>query len=55
MTKRHLCKLPDGTFASFSEENCPGHVAWPNDRKVCGFCGVHIDELRPPEPADEDN
>lgn len=31
----------------YTEENCPGHVAAPHDKKVCGRCGVHIDELRP--------
>jgi hypothetical protein len=31
------------------EESCPGHVASEDDPKVCGRCGLHIDELRPPE------
>ena len=30
-------------------QSCPGHVGSDNDPKVCGRCGVHIDELRPPE------
>jgi hypothetical protein len=28
---------------------CPGHVASKADPKVCGRCGIHIDDLRPPE------
>lgn len=31
----------------YTEENCPGHVASANDRKVCRRCGVHIDSFRP--------
>lgn len=31
----------------YSEENCPNHIADPEDRKRCGLCGIHIDELRP--------
>lgn len=29
------------------DENCPGHVASAHDAKICGRCGIHIDELRP--------
>lgn len=25
---------------------CPGHVASHKNPKVCGRCGIHIDELR---------
>lgn len=32
-----------------AESECPGHVASDTDRMVCGRCGVHVDELRPPE------
>lgn len=28
---------------------CSGHVASARDPKICGRCGVHIDELRPEE------
>ncbi|RUY12614.1 hypothetical protein EOA25_02860 [Mesorhizobium sp. M2A.F.Ca.ET.040.01.1.1] len=28
---------------------CPGHIASDRDPKVCGRCGIHIDELRPDE------
>ncbi len=31
------------------EEKCPGHVASPDNPKVCDRCGVHIDSLRPDE------
>lgn len=31
------------------EESCAGHVASKDDPKICGRCGVHIDELRPEE------
>ncbi len=27
--------------------DCPGHVASASDPKVCGYCGIHIDSLRP--------
>lgn len=30
----------------FDEQTCPGHVASERDPKVCGRCGVHINELR---------
>lgn len=30
------------------ESDCPGHVASKGNNKVCGRCGVHIDDLRPP-------
>lgn len=33
----------------FTEETCPNHVASEGDAKRCGRCGVHIDELRPPD------
>ncbi|MBN9066725.1 MAG: hypothetical protein J0H60_09730 [Rhizobiales bacterium] len=29
------------------QDNCPGHVASCGDAKICGRCGMHIDELRP--------
>ena len=29
------------------DAECSGHVASANDPKVCGRCGIHIDELRP--------
>lgn len=31
-----------------AEADCSGHIASANDAKVCGRCGVHIDDLRPP-------
>ena len=31
------------------EQDCPGHVATDHDPKVCARCGVHIDDLRPPD------
>lgn len=34
-------------FFEYDEEDCPGHVAWERNPKVCGRCGVHIDSLRP--------
>lgn len=34
-----------------AEDDCPGHVASATDAKVCGRCGIHIDELRPDDPA----
>ena len=40
--------VPWGCFA-FAEVACPGHVASAHDPKVCGRCGIHIDELRPNE------
>lgn len=30
-----------------SFDDCPGHVAAAHDTKICGRCGIHIDELRP--------
>ena len=36
-------------FIAFDEQTCPGHDASKDDPKVCGRCGTHIDELRPPE------
>lgn len=36
-----------GPIPMISENDCPGHVASVNDPKICGVCGVHIDELRP--------
>lgn len=36
-----------GSSYPFSEEDCPNHVASPDDSKVCGRCGIHIDSLRP--------
>jgi len=42
------------TASNLVDENwCPGHIASDNDPKVCKWCGVHIDELRPPEEDDE--
>ncbi|MGY3366123.1 hypothetical protein ACVWZL_003248 [Bradyrhizobium sp. GM2.4] len=38
-----------GPSPQCSEENCPGHVAWTHNPKICANCGVHIDSLRPPE------
>lgn len=31
----------------YQENDCPGHTAWERDPKICGYCGVHIDSLRP--------
>lgn len=31
--------------------DCPNHIASVTDPKVCARCGVHIDDLRPPEDA----
>ncbi len=28
------------------EHLCPGHVASPEDGKICDRCGIHIDSLR---------
>ncbi|WP_439398966.1 hypothetical protein ACRQ5Q_16645 [Bradyrhizobium sp. PMVTL-01] len=36
-----------------SEENCPGHVAWSINPKICANCGVHIDSLRPPDEDEQ--
>lgn len=34
-------------------DNCPGHVKAPDgDPKVCMRCGIHIDDLRPPDEYD---
>ena len=30
-------------------ESCPSHIASAFDAKVCGRCGIHIEELRPDE------
>jgi hypothetical protein len=43
-----LCS-PCADAEMFDENACPGHVASAIDPKVCAHCGVHIDELRPPE------
>ncbi|MCK9551591.1 hypothetical protein [Aquamicrobium sp.] len=32
-----------------AEANCVGHVASADDAKICGRCGLHIDDLRPDE------
>src|SRR5690554_368607 len=32
---------------SVDEADCPGHVASAHDPKICGRCGVSVDELRP--------
>lgn len=40
---------PQGKPYPFSDENCPGHASASTNRKVCIFCGIHVDELRPPE------
>jgi hypothetical protein len=37
--------LADPKLAQFAPEECPGHVASHDDPKVCGRCGIHIDEL----------
>lgn len=31
----------------YGEEECPGHVASEIDSKVCGRCGIHVNDLRP--------
>lgn len=31
----------------FGHDECLGHVASEADPKVCGRCGIHIDDLRP--------
>jgi hypothetical protein len=48
------CPVCDGTSYELIEteevvddNSCPGHVASPDNPKVCGRCGIHIDELRP--------
>lgn len=38
-----------GRAYDYEEEACPGHVASPEDSKVCDRCGTHIDSLRPDE------
>lgn len=48
----NLRRQPDGKFYPFTDEKCPGHAASPENRKVCCFCGTHVDELRPPEDYD---
>ena len=35
--------------ADTASDNCSGHVASAADPKLCGRCGIHIDELRPDE------
>lgn len=32
-----------------AQDACAGHVASKGDPKVCDRCGIHIDELRPPD------
>lgn len=32
---------------AFGEEDCPGHVASPDDNMICGLCGIHINALAP--------
>ncbi|WP_048648968.1 hypothetical protein [Nitratireductor soli] len=32
-----------------AEDECPGHVASIADQKVCGRCGAHVDDQRPPK------
>lgn len=32
-----------------AEEDCPNHVASRDDAKRCARCGIHIDDLRPPD------
>lgn len=39
--------LPAAASFPYQEEQCPGHIAWERDPKICGYCGVHIDSLRP--------
>jgi hypothetical protein len=38
-----------GVIFGTTEEHCPGHVASSTDPKICAYCGVHIDSLRPPD------
>lgn len=58
--RRCGCSEHDACFPAcdWAEENlctacaqdaCSGHVASADNPKVCGRCGIHIDELRPPE------
>lgn len=47
-----LRKRPDGGFYPHSTDTCPSHVATPGNAKICGLCGLHIDELRPSDPED---
>jgi hypothetical protein len=35
------------------QDDCPGHVASEADMKICGRCGMHIDEMRPPDDDDD--
>ena len=44
---------PEGKSFTFSENNCPGHVASADNPKVCDRCGTHIDSLRPPDGGDD--
>jgi len=30
-----------------NQDACSGHVASASDPKVCGRCGIHVEELRP--------
>tara|TARA_R110002020_G_scaffold34066_35_gene103986 strand:- start:14891 stop:15118 length:228 start_codon:yes stop_codon:yes gene_type:complete len=41
----------DMLLARLTAEGCSGHVASASDPKICGRCGVHIDELRPDAEA----
>lgn len=44
--RRFETKLREkGLLFDFDESTCPGHVAHSLNPKVCGRCGVHIDEL----------
>ena len=36
----------------YGQDECPCHTASESDRKVCGKCGIHIDELRYEEPEE---
>ncbi len=38
-----------------AQDACSGHVASDDDPKVCGRCGIHIDELRPDDDGDPIN
>lgn len=42
--------VDDSRATMIPEEECPGHVAWEHNPKICGRCGIHIDSLRPEEP-----
>lgn len=41
-------------FYQYSENTCPGHVGTKDDNQRCRHCGIHIDELRPPEEEEKE-